>query len=441
MKTRLFLLVNLLLITLFSFTQPANPVMAESDTPQALVVTLEGPLTPVWSGILKRGIDRAVATGAGLVIVELNTPGGSVDLMNSMVQQILASPVPVVVYVSPRGAMAASAGTLLVLSGHIAAMAPESTIGAASPVGMQGEDIESTLETKTKEILKASVRALAERRGPDAVELAEASIESARAANSTEALQAGLIDFIARDTEDLLAQIDGSSVMMNGNELVIRSKGAELVPVNTTFVENVLGMLTNPNIVFLLLSVGVQALLIEISSPGGWVAGFMGAVMLALASYGLGILPVNWFGIIFLLIAFVLFILDIKAPTHGALTAAGVGTFIAGALILFNSLSIPGFPKVSVGLVIGMGVFLGLTFFAVVMIALRAMRKPIVTGRESLDGKDGYVVTRLAPSGIVQVAGEQWSALLAKGEKPLKKGEKVMVERVEGVRLIVRRDE
>ena len=131
------------------------------------------------------------------------------------------------------------------------------------------------------------------------------------------------IDFIARDTEDLLAQIDGSSVMMNGNELVIRSKGAELVPVNTTFVENVLGMLTNPNIVFLLLSVGVQALLIEISSPGGWVAGFMGAVMLALASYGLGILPVNWFGIIFLLIAFVLFILDIKAPTHGALTAAG----------------------------------------------------------------------------------------------------------------------
>ena len=199
MKTRLFLLVNLLLITLFSFTQPANPVMAESDTPQALVVTLEGPLTPVWSGILKRGIDRAVATGAGLVIVELNTPGGSVDLMNSLVQQILASPVPVVVYVSPRGAMAASAGTLLVLSGHIAAMAPESTIGAASPVGMQGEDIESTLETKTKEILKASVRALAERRGPDAVELAEASIESARAANSTEALQAGLIDFIARD--------------------------------------------------------------------------------------------------------------------------------------------------------------------------------------------------------------------------------------------------
>jgi len=329
----------------------------------------------------------------------------------------------------------------LVLSGHIAAMAPESTIGAASPVGMQGEDIGSTLEEKTKEILKASARSLASRRGVNAVKLAEESIEKARVANSTEALQAGLIDFIARDVEDLLAQMDGSKVLMNGNEVAIRSKGALQVPVSTTMVEDVLGLLTNPNIVFLLLSIGVQAILIEISSPGGWVAGFIGAVLLALAIYGLGILPVNWFGMIFLVIAFVLFILDIKAPTHGALTVAGTGSFIAGALILFNSLSIPGFPRVSVGLVIGMGVFLGLSFFAVVMIALRAMKKPVITGRESLEGKDGYVVTRLAPVGIVQVAGEQWSAVLAPGETPLKKGEKVIVEKVEGVRLVVRRIE
>ena len=439
MKTRYLLLVNLLLMAFLSFFQPPAMVRGQADTPGAMVVTLEGPLTPVWSGYLQRGIDRAMAAGAGLLIVELNTPGGSVDLMNSLVQQILASPVPVVVYVSPRGAMAASAGTLLVLSGQIAAMAPESAIGAASPVGMQGEDIESTLEEKTKEILKASVRSLAARRGADAVKLAEDSIEKASAASSTEALEAGLIDFIARDTEDLLAQIDGSKVMMNGNEVVIRSKGAVPVPVSTTMVEDVLGLLTNPNIVFLLLSVGVQAILIEISSPGGWVAGFIGAVLLSLAIYGLGILPVNWFGIVFLIIAFVLFILDIKAPTHGALTAAGTGSFIAGALILFNSLSIPGFPKVSVGLVVGMGVFLGLSFFAVVMIALRAMKKPVVTGRESLEGKDGYVITRLAPTGIVQVAGEQWSAALAPGETPIKKGEKVIVDRVEGVRLIVRR--
>ena len=441
MKTRALLLVNVVLVFLFGFIQPLDVVSGQSDTPEAMVVTLEGPLTPVWSGYLQRGIDRAMATGAGLLIIELNTPGGSVDLMNGLVQQILASPVPVVVYVSPRGSMAASAGTLLVLSGQIAAMAPESAIGAASPVGMQGEDIESTLEEKTKEILKASVRSLAARRGADAVKLAEQTIDNARAASSAEALEVGLIDYIARDTDDLLTQIDGARVVINGNEVVIRSKGASLIPVNSTIIEDVLGLLTNPNIVFLLLSIGVQAILIEISSPGGWVAGFIGAVLLALAIYGLGILPVNWFGIVFLIIAFVLFILDIKAPTHGALTAAGTGSFIAGALILFNSLSIPGFPKVSVGLVIGMGVFLGLSFFAVVMIALRAMKKPVVTGRESLDGKEGYVVSRLAPTGIVQVAGEQWSAVLAEAEKPLKKGEKVVVERVEGVRLVVRRQD
>ena len=198
-------------------------------------------------------------------------------------------------------------------------------------------------------------------------------------------------------------------------------------------------MLTNPNIVFILLSIGVQAILIEISSPGGWVAGTIGVILLALAVYGLGILPVNWFGIVFLLIAFILFILDIKAPTHGALTTAGVASFIAGALILFNSARVPGFPRVSVGLVIGMGIFIGLTFFAVVMIGIRALKKPIITGRESLAGREGYVVVRLDPNGIVQVAGEQWSASLAAGEKPLRQGEKVRVERVEGVRLIVRR--
>jgi membrane-bound serine protease (ClpP class) len=203
-------------------------------------------------------------------------------------------------------------------------------------------------------------------------------------------------------------------------------------------IEEILGMLTNPNIVFFLLSIGVQAILIEISSPGGWVAGTIGVILMALAIYGLGILPVNWFGIVFLIVAFVLFILDIKAPTHGALTAVGTASFIVGALILFNSVRLPGYQHVSVGLVIGMGVFIGLTFFAVVMVALRAMKKPIITGRESLAGRDGYVVTRLAPNGVVQVAGEQWSASLEAGERPLKAGEKVKVVRVEGVRLIVK---
>ncbi len=439
MRKHTLFLLNLLLVSAFFVSGFISPASAQNGSPTAVVVTLEGPLTPVWSSQLQRGIDQAARTNADLVVIELNTPGGSVDLMNSLIQQILASPVPVVVYVSPRGAMAASAGTLIVLAGQIGAMSPESSIGAASPVGMQGEDIESTSEAKTKEILKASARSLTERRGADAIRLVEEAIDSAVAASSSEALQAGLIDIIAQDLDDLLAQVDGRTVSVNGEDVVINSSGALVVPVATTLVEEILGMLTNPNIVFILLSIGVQAILIEISSPGGWVAGTIGVILLALAIYGLGILPVNWFGIVFFIIAFVLFILDIKAPTHGALTVVGVALFITGALILFNSASTPGFPRVSVGLVIGMGVFIGLTFFAVVMIALRAMKKPIITGRESLAGKEGYVVQRLSPQGIVQVAGEQWTASLVPGEKPLKQGERVVVEKVEGVRLVVRR--
>ncbi len=440
MKKRFLYLVNLLLVLVFLLAGQQVPVQAESETPTAVVITWDGPLTPVWGGYLKRGINQAVNTGADILVIELNTPGGSIDLMNDLIADILASPVPVAVYVTPRGAMAASAGTMLVLAGQVAAMTPESAIGAASPVGMQGEDIESTEETKTKEILKASVRSLAKRRGEEAIALAEAAIESAKAASSSEALDAGLIDYIAPDLDNLLIQMDGRTVVVSDQEVILHTKGANLIRVKTSFIEDILGLLTNPNIVFLLLSVGVQAILIEISSPGGWAAGTIGIILIALAIYGLGILPVNWFGIVFLILAFILFILDIKAPTHGALTAAGTASFIAGALVLFNTVTTPGFPKVSVGLVIGTGVVLGLTFFGVVMIAVRALKKPIITGRESMAGKTGVSVTDIDPHGIVQVAGEQWSASLAESAKPIKKGSRVVVVRVEGVRLIVREE-
>ncbi len=431
----------LLVLVVSAVLGNANGVMAQADTPEVILVTLDGPLTPVWHGILQRAINQAQARGADLVVVELNTPGGGVELMNKLVQQILASPVPVAVFVSPRGGMAASAGTLLVLAGHVAAMTPESAIGAASPVGLQGEDLETTEEAKTKEILKASVRALAARRGEKAVALAESAIESAKAATSEEALSAGLIDYVAEDVSDLLQQLEGESVVVAGETVTLHLKGALVTPIEQTLIEGILGLLTNPNIVFLLLSVGVQALLIELSNPGGWFAGFVGVVLLSLAVYGLGILPVNWFGVVFLVAAFVLFILDIKAPTHGALTAAGTGSFIAGALILFNSASVPAFSHVSVPLVIFMGILLGGTFLAVVLIAVRAMKAPVVTGRESLEKKTGLAVTKLNPRGEVQVAGERWSGQTEDGAEAIPANTRVEVVRVDGVRLVVKRVE
>ncbi|MBN1146069.1 MAG: nodulation protein NfeD [Anaerolineales bacterium] len=429
----MWILFSLLLLML-----PA-PTAAQDEAPLVLLLVAEGPLTPAMGGYLERGIRLAEQRGAQMIVLQLDTPGGGVDLLNEMVKDMRASPVPIVVYVAPRGAMAASAGTVLTLAGHAAAMAPETTIGAASPVGAQGEDLGETLQAKSKNMLKAQVRSLAEGRGPEAVALAEETIEEATAVSAAEALEAGLIDFIAVDLDDLLRQLDGHRVTTILGERALHTAGAQVSPLDPSFIEQLLATLTNPNVVFLLLAVGVQAILIEISSPGGWFAGFLGVVCLALATYGLGVLPVNWFGIIFLILAFVLFILDIKAPTHGALTVAGVTSLIVGALVLFNSPSVPSFQRVSVPLVIGVSIFIGLVFFGILLFALRAQKTPHWMGQESLVGRTGVVRGGLSPSGIVHLGAEGWTAELIDGEEPVQDGERVEVVAVQGLKLLVRR--
>jgi membrane-bound serine protease (ClpP class) len=419
-----------------------QPAAAQGEASAVVIVlTAEGPLTPAMSEYLTRGIRIAEERNAELIIFQLNTPGGSIDLMNSMVQTMRTSTIPIVVYVAPRGAIAGSAGTVLTLAGHAAAMAPETAIGAASPVGAEGQELGETLEAKAKNILKATVRSLAERRGAEAVKLAEETIESAEAVSAKEALEIGLVDFMADNLDDLLRQLDGYTLETQSGKQTLRTANAVIIPVNLTFIEQILGILTNPNIVFLLLTIGVQAILIELSSPGGWVAGFIGVVCLALATYGLGILPVNWFGLIFLITAFVLFLLDIKSPTHGALTAAGVGSLILGALVLFNSPGTPHFQRVSVPLVIVTSLVSALIFVTILTFALRAQKAPVRMGQESLIGKRGIARTDLNPyiPGTVQLGGELWTAELEHGEQPIAKGDWVEVVRVQGVRVYVRK--
>jgi len=434
---RLCLAGGLLLASLLVFI-PA--VRAQNTNPVVVVMTADGPLTPAMVEYINRSLQVATDQQAQVVIIQLDTPGGDIGLMTTIEERIRANQIPVVVYVSPAGAMAGSAGTIITLSGHLAAMAPNTTIGAASPVGSQGENIGTTEEAKVKSILKATVRTLTEGRPPAATQLAQDAIETAKAATVDEALQVGLIDFKATDLQDLLRQLNGRKVKVGTVEKTIITTNATVVEVPLNFIEGLIGLLTNPNIVFLLLAVGVQAVLIELSSPGGWVAGFVGAVCLLMAVYGLGILPVNWFGILFLVLAFVLFILDIKAPTHGALTAAGVFSFIVGALVLFNSVRVPGFQPVSVPLVISSGIFLGLGFFAAMTLALRAMRRPVLTGTVPLVGRLGTVRRELNPRGQVQVAGELWSAELAEDQAgPLPSGSRVQVIGIDGLRLKVRK--
>jgi membrane-bound serine protease (ClpP class) len=430
---RLLSLVPLLL----GFAAWAPPL--DPGSPQVFVITAEGPMTPAMAEYLDRGLTRAAEAGAALVVVQLDTPGGQIDVMTRMVQDVRASTVPVVIYVSPRGAIAGSAGTLLTLAGHAAAMAPETAIGAASPVGPQGEDLGTTIAQKEKEILKASARSMALRRGPQAVALVESAIDNASAASAEEALKAGLIDFVASDLPTLLKDMDGFQVETSMGPQTVHTAGYTLVEVQPTLIEQVLQALTNPNVVFLLISLGTTALLIELSHPGGWIAGFIGIVCLALGGYGLGILPVNWFGLIFMALAFGLFILDIKAPTHGALTAAGLASFIVGALVLFNSPGTPAFERVSIPLVVTVGVALALMFAVVLTFALRAQRRPVGVGAEALVGRTGEVRTALTPAGMVQVAGELWSAESENPDERLEVGMRVIVTGIEGLRLKVRR--
>lgn len=427
------------LILLASLLFAFQPARAQDDAPLVIVLTADGPIMPPMLEYISRGIETAERRGAEVLIIELNTPGGSGDTMLEIIKVMRASEVPVVVYVSPNNAMAASAGAMITMAGHASAMAPETAIGASSPISGSGENLETTAEKKAKEIIKASIRPIVEPRGEKALALAEAMIDEAKAVTAREALEAHLIDFVVDDVDELLEALDGFTVQMNDGPRTLHTKNAQTEPLNMSFIEQLLLLLTDPNIAFLLLAIGVQAVLIEISSPGGWVAGFIGAVCLTLAVYGIGVLPVNWFGIIFILIAFVLFILDIKAPTHGALTTAGVASFIVGALVLFNSPGTPQFQRVSVPLVVGIGIFLGLAFFVILGFALRAQKAPIRMGSESYVGKIGIAKTDIELTGQVQVESELWTAEPVQGSEMIRKGDKVEVVRVEGLRLIVRK--
>jgi membrane-bound serine protease (ClpP class) len=428
--------VILLVLTVFAFF---TSVRAQSNAPLAVVLKAEGPIAPVMREYIKRGIQSAEQQNAEVLIIELNTPGGELNTTVEIIQAFRASRVPVIIYVTPNGAMAGSAGAIISMAAHGIAMSPEAAIGAASPIDSSGNDLNQTLQKKAKEIIKAQIRPLVTPRGPKALELADAMIDDAKAATAQEALDAGLIDFIAKDTNDLLTQLDGFKVETAAGQITLHTKNATTQPLNVSFLEQLLFMLTNSNIAFLLLAIGVQAILIEISHPGGWAAGFIGVICLTLAIYGMGVLSVNWFGLIFLITAFALFILDIKAPTHGALTAAGVASFIVGALVLFNSPGTPQFQHVSVPLVIGMGIFLGLIFFGVVMIALRAQRNPIQTGSGTLFGKTGTAKTSVNGAGQVQLGSELWSAEKSPESENIGKGDRVEVVEVRGLRLIVKK--
>jgi membrane-bound serine protease (ClpP class) len=402
------------------------------------------PITPISANYYERLVRTAEADGANALVIQLDTPGGLVDSMNVIVQRTLGSRVPVIIYVSPPGAMAASAGVFMVYSGHVAAMAPNTTIGSAEVIFQSdgaGDDSDSgsgndeAMRRKATNELVARIRSLAAHRGRNA-DFGEKAVRESANLHAEEAAAQKVVDFVARDLDDLLNKADGRQVDVNGQKLTVKTRGATVRSLDLNFAEQVLLLITNPNVAFLLISLGTLGITWEFINPGSVFPGVVGALMLLVGLLGLGTLPINLAGLVFLVFAFVLFIADIFAPTHGILTAGGIISLIIGGLLLVNTPGLPDELRVSPYVVMGTAVGLGSFFFLAVYKVYRARRARPTIGRESLVGKTAETRTDLAPEGMVFVDGELWHAVSTDGHVP--SGQRVQVVATEGLRLKVR---
>jgi membrane-bound serine protease (ClpP class) len=394
----------------------------------------EGPVTPVLADYIKGAIDDAEAQNASALIIELNTPGGSVDITTGITQRMTASRVPIIVWVAPSGAHAGSAGPFITLAGHVAAMAPGSSIGAASPISSEGQDLGETAKAKAVNILVADIKNLTSRRGEKAVSWAEKAVSEAAAATAQEAYDLGVIDIIANNTDDLLHQLDGRTVVVAGQPVTLQVSGAPVEEIPLSPWEGLLNQIANPAIAAILLTIGINAILFELSSPGGYLAGILGVICVLLAFWSLGTINANWTGLGFVLLAVVLFVLDIKAPTHGVLTVGGIASFVFGLYLLYSTSDVA-VPWTSIILcALGTGAFFAFAVAKAVLI----QRRPAVAGMTNMIGSHGVVRRPLEPRGMVLVNGELWEAESESG--PLGRDEPVVVTQQDGFQLQVRRD-
>ncbi len=418
----------------------AGPAFAQ-DAPSNAVVVLEvrGVIDPIVAQYVEQGIGAANGAHAELVVILLDTPGGLDSAMRVIVQAILNSDVPVAVFVAPSGARAASAGVFITMAGHIAAMAPGTNIGAAHPVSLSGGEITGTMADKVLNDAAAYIQAIALQRGRNG-DWAEKAVRQSVSLGAQQALDNHVIDLMATDLADLLVKLDGRRVSVKDGEVTLKLAAAPVEQQPMTWLQVVAHGIVDPNIAYILLSLGTLALIAEFFHPGALIPGVSGAIFLVLAFVALGSLPVNWGGIALIILAFVLFILDIKVAGF-ALSVAGAASFVIGSLLLFSPFgpSAPAMPNLSVSLWLlgGMTGLLILFFGVVVTAAVRAQRRAGVMRTGAPLGATGVVVSDLDPQGVVQVQSEPWTAISTSG--PLRAGETIEVVGADGLRLKVQR--
>lgn len=395
------------------------------------VGTYEGVINPVAAEYINHVLAVAQEAGAAAVVLRLDTPGGLDTSMRLIIKDITASPIPVIVYVSPSGGRAASAGVFILYAAHIAAMAPGTNVGAAHPVAMGGGEMDAVMKAKVENDAAAYIKSIAEKRGRN-VQWAEDAVRKSLSVTEKEALTLKVIDLVAEDLTSLLAAVDGREVVTGAGKVVLRTKGAPVTETVMGWRLDALKALSDPNIAFILMTLGTIGLIAELYNPGAILPGIVGAISLILAFYSLQTLPINYAGVLLILLGIVLFILEIKVVSYGLLSLGGIASMVLGGLMLVKT-DVP-FLKVSLSVIIPTVVTFGGLFLAVTWLAVKSHRRRPVTGVESMVGTIAVAKTELAPHGKVLLQGELWDAV---SEEPIREGEEVEVKTVSGLTLTV----
>ena len=441
----------------------------KADDGRAVVahIIVDGPITPVSADYIQKQVAKAQSEGLDLVVLELDTPGGLVSSTRDIVKTILGSEVPIAVYVSPPGARAASAGVFITMAAHVAAMAPGTNIGAAHPVNIGGgnplspkketpeeekrgkgeEESDSEPGTRNSEpesgapaaddadvmgqkVLNDTVafaRSIAEKQGRNA-DWAERAVRESVSVTETKALELNVIDIIAEDIDDLLEAMDGMSIKISGEEVVLAVAGGEVVERPMGWRHRVLGALSDPNVAYILMMLGIYGLFFELANPGVILPGVLGGIFLILAFFSFQVLPINYAGFLLIIVAVILFILEVKVVSYGMLSVGGIASLFLGSIMLFDTAE--PYYRLSLSLVAGVTAFTALFFIVGLGLAIRVQRKRPTTGAEGLIGETGVVTLSLNPEGTVKVHGEIWKAV---ADGNIETGGKVRVKAVKGM--------
>jgi len=409
-------------------------ILATVTFAQSVVsLKIDGVINPAAAAFIERGIENARENKAECLIIQMNTPGGLLKSTRVIVSSFLESKIPIVVYVSPGGAQAGSAGVFITMAAHIAVMAPGTNIGAAHPVEMEGK-MDSVMSEKVTNDAAAFIRTIAEKRNRN-LRWAEDAVRKSQSITETEALGTNVIDLISKNLDSLLSQIDGKQIETVDGIVTLHTKGARIEPMEMGWAEKLLDILSNPNIALILFQLGTIGLILELYNPGSIFPGIVGVISLVLAFYSMHTLPINYAGLALIIFGIILFLLEIKIMSHGMLAIGGAVSTFLGSIMLIRTSSVLEVVELSWSVIFASVIITTIFFVFILGLGIKAQRRKPTTGVEGLIGESGDVIETLKPDGVVSIDGELWNAESLSGK--IEKGSRVRVVKITGLRLFV----